>query len=164
MKMKENIENESKNGNEDNNNEDDIEIMQKKEEKKKENQGRIDYFCPHLWPFIMFNIVNECKKFSKNDKFKLNSPIEEITKLNLQYLYVYLNVLNIGNLLIMTVEIKNEFDKLLFELGIIEKSNEEKAAKLNEKENRYANKLLQKLGYVKCIRKNDVKDERGKRI
>ena len=63
---------------------------------------------------------------------------------------------------IFTVEIKNEFDKLLFDLGIIEMSKEKMEAKLNKKENRHAIKLLQNLGYVKCSRKNDNKNEYNK--
>ena len=97
MKMKENIEKESKNGNEENNNEDNMEIIQKKEEEKKENRGRNDDFYPKLWVFFMLNIKKECKKNSEKDEFELNSPIRELTTLNLHYLYVYLNILTIGN-------------------------------------------------------------------
>lgn len=127
IKMKENIEKESKNGNEENNNEDNIEITQEKEEEKKENLGKNEYFYPKLWVFFMLYIRKECKKNSEKDEFKLYPPIRELTTLNLHYLYVYLNILTIRNFLIITPEIKNEFDKLLFELEIIENKEKKEA-------------------------------------
>ena len=125
--------------------------MKKDKEKgnKNENeyQKRNDYFCQKLCRFINGRIYKICKKYSTNNNFILNAPIEEITTLNLLYLYIFLNI-KYRNFLTINLETKYEFDKLLIELGIVK----EKEVNLKKKEVEKALELLKKYKY---INKND---------
>lgn len=149
-KIKEGDEKELKNENEKNNNEEEnnnlsenkIQIQKVEEKKEKDNNekknlGKTDYFYPKLWVFIRHIINIRCKECTNNPSFNLNSPIRELETLNLRSLYIYLNSLSIGNLSIMTPEIKYEFDKLL-------KIQRRKRSKFIKKEESYAIKLLLK--------------------
>ncbi len=58
----------------------------------KKNKGRNDYFFQKLCKFMTMRVNKELKKLIPDEKFKLNPPIEEISHMCVNNLYVFLYV------------------------------------------------------------------------
>ena len=111
--------------------------------KMEKNENRNDYVFPKLCKNINSLIEKKCQKSLKDENFKLNSPIRELSTLNLPYQYIFLDI-PIKNIISMNIKDKHEFDRLLYDLKIIKKFDEDKIANLNKKECIKALKLLKK--------------------
>ena len=128
--------------------------------KKEKNENRNDYVFPKLCKYINILIEKKCQKSLKDENFKLNSPIRELSTLNLSEQYIFLNI-PIKNRITMNIKDKYEFDRLLYDIGIIKKFDEEKIANLNKKECKKALKLLKKFKYInenENFEKNKIKE------
>ena len=98
------------------------------------------------------------KKIISDENFKLYPPIQEISHMSLNNLFIFLNI-SFKNFLTMNLEGLNEFFRFLYELEIIEKCDLEKEVNLNEKQNENALKLLKKLNYVNKENNSKEQDE-----
>ena len=130
----------------------DIIIVDKKkddviEKSNEKNKGRNDYFFPKLCTFMTMMANKEIKKLIPDKNFKLNPPIEEISHMCVNNLYVFLYV-SFKNFFIMNLEDIYEFFKLLFELDIIENFDEEKEVNLTKKQKSKAIDLLKKYNFI----------------
>ena len=73
---------------------------------------------PKICKYINSLIEKKCQKLLSDVNFKLNSPIRELSTLNLPYQYIFLDI-PIKNIITMNIKDKYEFDRLLNYLGII---------------------------------------------
>ena len=113
---------------------------------------------PKLCKYIKSLIEKKCQKLLSDVNFKLNSPIRELSTLNLPYQYIFLDI-PIKNIIAMNIKDKHEFDRLLYDLKIIKKFDEDKIANLNKKECKKALKLLKKFKNEKNEKKMKMKME-----
>lgn len=123
-----------------------------------EKDKRNDYFFPKLCKFLTEGLIKEVKKLTQDEKFKINPPIEEISHMCLKNQYIFWNVL-FKNFFTMKLEDKFEFFRLLFELGIIEKSDEKKEENLSKKQKAKAFALVRKFNYINEENTNTTDNE-----
>ena len=128
------------------------------EKEVKSDKDRNDYFIPKLCKFKRLQVEKILKKIISDENFKLHPPIQEISHMSLNNLFIFLNI-SFKNFLTMNFEGLNEFFRFLYELEIIEKCDLEKEVNLNEKQKENALKLLKKLNYVNKENNSKEQDE-----